>query len=682
MADRKLIELLIEEGDDLGGVEAISLVKFPAIEENFMYFNRQGRQVMLAEVDEEQRTLIGPALIPNKEIVRYDEANDEEYDVYFSEATVKQASELFMMQERTNSHTFEHQDSIDGVSVVESWIIADEDQDKSKVYGMSMPKGTWMVRVKVNNDDVWDSVKNKDVRGFSIEGYFVDKIEKMHKERSFADSYSDYPESASNNAKRALKYAEENGWGDCGTDVGKQRANQLAKSEPISMETISRAYSFLSRHAENADVPYGEGCGGLMYDAWGGKSMLNWAEGKVNANKEKTEASAMSKKRKMEDPCWDGYEMVGMKEKDGKMVPNCVPIEASKETMMERMYRAVMSILKPMKFYAEAMLSNGDTIITEAEELAEGVEVYKLDEEGMPIAIDSGDYETEGGVKISIQDGKIVSFGTDEEAQPTEEELFAERVAAEYEKLKTRYNMSRYTIKDIGLCFEPYDLNYRGSFFWIKPFQHSSWKSYNDAVEDAKANLAPEVEEWELVDTDFIPFTYFDGADYLTEEKWDELKEIDDSGIPVEIVTSALGDVADDVEGVVERYAGEFRNDLEMATEYIDSVYGADIPKDLAENYFGFDTLGNDLKAGGDLYSMIMEDWEDRYETEVEAEAAYDELYDMRDAELGEWYVYDVVGDLASALGDRVSDYFDYKKFARDLMYDMTEYDGHYFYRS
>ena len=74
-------------------------------------------------------------------------------------------------------------------------------------------------------------------------------------------------------------------------------------------------------------------------------------------------------------------------------------------------------------------------------------------------------------------------------------------------------------------------------------------------------------------------------------------------------------------------------------------------------------------------YPQSLQDWF------FEAVLHY-ELYDMRDAELGEWYVYDVVGDLASALGDRVSDYFDYKKFARDLMYDMTEYDGHYFYRS
>lgn len=103
-------------------------------------------------------------------------------------------------------------------------------------------------------------------------------------ENKFAEqSYSDYPESVSNNAKAALKWAEENGWGDCGTEVGKIRANQLAKGEPVSVETIRRMYSFLSRHKQNAEKSsgYEDGCGQLMYDAWGGASALSWAESKL-----------------------------------------------------------------------------------------------------------------------------------------------------------------------------------------------------------------------------------------------------------------------------------------------------------------------------------------------------------------------------------------------------------------
>lgn len=98
---------------------------------------------------------------------------------------------------------------------------------------------------------------------------------------------NDYPQGAVSNAKRALKWASENGWGSCGTPVGKNRANQIAKRENLSDDTIKRVYSYLSRAAEFADVPYSEGCGGLMYDAWGGRTMLRWSKARVNEMNER-----------------------------------------------------------------------------------------------------------------------------------------------------------------------------------------------------------------------------------------------------------------------------------------------------------------------------------------------------------------------------------------------------------
>jgi hypothetical protein len=114
------------------------------------------------------------------------------------------------------------------------------------------------------------------------------------KKTELAESFTDYPESASNNARRALKYASENGWGDCGTNVGKARANQLANKEPISEETVKRMASF-RRHQQHKDVPYTKGCGGLMWDAWGGESGISWAENKVkqlNLSADKPEFTA------------------------------------------------------------------------------------------------------------------------------------------------------------------------------------------------------------------------------------------------------------------------------------------------------------------------------------------------------------------------------------------------------
>ena len=97
------------------------------------------------------------------------------------------------------------------------------------------------------------------------------------------ESYSDYPDGVKSNAKAALKYANDNGWGSCGTPVGKQRANQLAKGEPISIDTIKRMYSFLSRHEGDLETSksFTDGCGYLMYMAWGGKSALGWSRNKL-----------------------------------------------------------------------------------------------------------------------------------------------------------------------------------------------------------------------------------------------------------------------------------------------------------------------------------------------------------------------------------------------------------------
>ena len=121
------------------------------------------------------------------------------------------------------------------------------------------------------------------------EGYDTDQAaaicystyrEKASAEEFAEETYTDYPEAAVNAAKRALAWAEENGWGDCGMGPGKARANQLANREPISRDTIARMSAF-QRHRQNSDTPYGEGCGKLMWDAWGGDAGVAWAERKL-----------------------------------------------------------------------------------------------------------------------------------------------------------------------------------------------------------------------------------------------------------------------------------------------------------------------------------------------------------------------------------------------------------------
>ena len=170
----EIIELLIDETKIEMGINAVSVVESPAIEENFVALNKH--EVELKEVDTEKRILMGAALVPNKQIYR--RVKDKEFYIFFSEDTIRKASELFLMRSNQNNATLEHEKKmLDGMSVVESWIIEDEKKDKSNLYGFNLPKGTWMISMKVNNDQIWNKVKAGEVKGFSIEGYFIDKYD-------------------------------------------------------------------------------------------------------------------------------------------------------------------------------------------------------------------------------------------------------------------------------------------------------------------------------------------------------------------------------------------------------------------------------------------------------------------------------------------------------------------------
>jgi hypothetical protein len=344
---RKLYKMEIDDTID-NGVFAISLVSEPAIEELFVYLSKQPQLIKLAEVDNEKRILVGPVLIPNKEIPRVDDETGEEYSILFTPEVVEKAAQLFLQNQHNNEATIEHTErKVPDVSVVESWIIADPEKDKSNVYGMSYPKGTWMCMMKINNDEVWqDYVKTGKVKGFSLEGMFghleVDaewgvpdvpsttssqgypnntqyphninnapydvpyserQLAKLSAsaiqfDRAFAketiekikailmgkevemQSYSDYPDSIKNNAKRGIELndAVEN---RCATQVGKIRAQQLANGEPVSLETIKRMYSYLSRAEAFYDENDTKACGTISYLLWGGLAAKNWSESKL-----------------------------------------------------------------------------------------------------------------------------------------------------------------------------------------------------------------------------------------------------------------------------------------------------------------------------------------------------------------------------------------------------------------
>jgi hypothetical protein len=171
----KLIELIIDEEMELSGIDAISIVESPAIEEDFIALKTEQKEYKFAEVDKEKKIIMGAMLVPDKPIYRRDE-NEGEYYIYFSKDTIRKAMELFFVNGNQSNATFEHMESITGLTMVESWIVEDTDKDKSKLYELNVPVGTWMGTIKVNNDKIWnDFIKTGKVKGFSIEGYFADK---------------------------------------------------------------------------------------------------------------------------------------------------------------------------------------------------------------------------------------------------------------------------------------------------------------------------------------------------------------------------------------------------------------------------------------------------------------------------------------------------------------------------
>ena len=170
----KIIELILDEEQEETGVEAISIVESPAIESDFVALKDQ--EIKLAKVDEDKKILMGALLIPNKPIYR--NGGEGEYYIYFSKDTVQKASQLYLKNGYQHNSTLEHNETLKGLTLVESWIVEDEVQDKSRKYGLNVPVGTWMGAVKVNNDEIWQEyVKTNKVKGFSIEGYFADKME-------------------------------------------------------------------------------------------------------------------------------------------------------------------------------------------------------------------------------------------------------------------------------------------------------------------------------------------------------------------------------------------------------------------------------------------------------------------------------------------------------------------------
>jgi hypothetical protein len=174
MDDKLPVVYLTIDDNEEAGVEAIALVDNPAIERNWMAFSKQSKSYQFEITNEEKRVISGPLMISDLPIFRKTEEG-EEYYVVFNADTIRKIVYKYMKEGRTNSVNEMHETALDGVFMFESFII--DDRKKTPKGYDELPEGSWFGSFRVENDDVWQQVKDGDFRGFSVEGLFSEDKE-------------------------------------------------------------------------------------------------------------------------------------------------------------------------------------------------------------------------------------------------------------------------------------------------------------------------------------------------------------------------------------------------------------------------------------------------------------------------------------------------------------------------
>lgn len=165
----KIFELIFNE-EETEGVENISFVYDAANQQTFMAF-AECKLMKMSNVDEEKRIVTGVVLIPEQRIKRIDQQTGEEFFVFAKAKTIEKLSYNFMLSNRLKNVNIEHSKPVDGVSLIENWIVKDGNNDKANALGFDVPSGTWMASFKVDNDELWNQIKNGEKKGFSIEAW-------------------------------------------------------------------------------------------------------------------------------------------------------------------------------------------------------------------------------------------------------------------------------------------------------------------------------------------------------------------------------------------------------------------------------------------------------------------------------------------------------------------------------
>lgn len=145
---------------------AISMVESPAIESDFVALSKEEEKRVFLE-SEERHMVYGAALIPDKDIYRNN--GEQEFYISFTKESIEKMSQDFMKNYRQNEVTLDHDEMANDITITESWLVEDPYKDKANALGINVPKGSWMIGMKVNQIDVWDRVKSGELKGFSVE---------------------------------------------------------------------------------------------------------------------------------------------------------------------------------------------------------------------------------------------------------------------------------------------------------------------------------------------------------------------------------------------------------------------------------------------------------------------------------------------------------------------------------
>jgi len=227
--------------------------------------------------------------------------------------------------------------------------------------------------------------------------------------------------------------------------------------------------------------------------------------------------------------------------------------------------------------------------------------------------------------------------------------------------------------KDYIIWFRTNDVT--SDDFQLAPLTYNSWDDFQDAIgaeKEMRGSDDCEPVDWEgFLDRDIVDYGLDEGA-------WDGYKQMFETADLLNVQLSVLLLIKDDFGWDSDEFQTRFDDAfmgqftlLEWAYHIVDQIGLSD---DQAENYFDYEKFGRDLEISGDLSMIIIDEWEDRFDSYEQAEKEYDDLVSRGEKKVGEWYVYDYLGDLTE-LGDKtIADYFDYEKFAKDLSYEYDQY--------